>query len=149
MRKDQHRPRADPATGGTSLHPTQPETKAPLEGLTTIASSFGPKETIDRLEAEIRAKGLNVFARIDHAAGAAEAGLELRPTTVVIFGNARGGGIVQAIGPLKVLAGSDPTSTASQRFLIVTDIKNSSQVVLRQTKSSQESPAINGVNEQR
>ena len=62
-----------------------------MEGLTTIGSSFGPKETIDRLEAEIRAKGLNVFARIDHAAAAVEAGLELRPTTLIVFGNARGG----------------------------------------------------------
>jgi uncharacterized protein (DUF302 family) len=62
-----------------------------VEGLTTTASSFGPKETMDRLEAEIRAKGLNVFARVDHAAGATEAGLELRPTELIIFGNARGG----------------------------------------------------------
>jgi len=62
-----------------------------MEGLTTIASRFGPKETTDRLEAEIRAKGMTVFARIDHAAGAAEAGLELRPTELIIFGNARGG----------------------------------------------------------
>jgi uncharacterized protein (DUF302 family) len=62
-----------------------------IEGLTTIASSFSPKETMDRLEAEIRAKGMSVFARLDHAAGAAEAGLELRPTNLIIFGNARGG----------------------------------------------------------
>jgi uncharacterized protein (DUF302 family) len=62
-----------------------------MEGLTTIASRFGPKETMDRLEAEMRAKGMTVFARIDHAAGAAEAGLELRPTELIIFGNARGG----------------------------------------------------------
>src|SRR6516165_6603743 len=41
-------------------------------------------------------------------------------------------GIVQAIGPLKVLAGNDATSSPPQRFLIVTDIKDSSQVVLRQ-----------------
>ncbi|HEY8006292.1 MAG TPA: hypothetical protein VIE66_05700 [Methylocella sp.] len=38
-------------------------------GLTTIPSSFGPKDTADRLEAEIKAKGMTVFARIDHAAG--------------------------------------------------------------------------------
>jgi uncharacterized protein (DUF302 family) len=62
-----------------------------VEGLTTIASSFGPKETMDRLEAEISAKGMTVFARIDHGAGAADAGLELRPTNLIIFGNARGG----------------------------------------------------------
>lgn len=46
---------------------------------------------MDRLEAEIRATSLNVFARIDHAAGAAEVGLTLRPTELIIFGNARGG----------------------------------------------------------
>ena len=85
-----------------------------VEGLTTIASSSGPKETIDRLEAEIRANGLNVFARIDHAAGAAEVGLDLRPTTLVIFGNARGGTALmqsaQTAGidlPLKALVWQD------------------------------------------
>src|SRR5215472_9092626 len=62
-----------------------------VDGLTTIRSSFGPKETVDRLEAEIRTHGLNVFARIDHAAGAADVGLTLRPTELIIFGNARGG----------------------------------------------------------
>lgn len=61
------------------------------EGLTTVPSSQGPKETMDRLETEIKAKGMIVFARIDHAAGAAEVGLVLRPTTLLIFGNARGG----------------------------------------------------------
>jgi len=62
-----------------------------MKGLTSIASKFGPKETMDRLEAEIRARGPTVFARIDHTAGAAELGLTLRPTELIIFGNARGG----------------------------------------------------------
>jgi uncharacterized protein (DUF302 family) len=62
-----------------------------MEGLTSIRSGFDPKETMDRLEAEIRARGMTVFARIDHAAGAAEVGLTLRPTELIIFGNARGG----------------------------------------------------------
>jgi uncharacterized protein (DUF302 family) len=62
-----------------------------MEVLTTIRSSFGPKETMDRLDAEVRARGMTVFARIDHAAGAAEVGLTLRPTELIIFGNARGG----------------------------------------------------------
>src|SRR6266566_848529 len=54
--------------------------------------------------------------------------------------NPDGAGIVQAIGPLKILAGSGPTSsTVSQRFLIVTDIKDSSQVVLRQASASSSS----------
>jgi uncharacterized protein (DUF302 family) len=85
-----------------------------IEGLTSIRSSFGPKETMDRLDAEIRAKGMEVFARIDHAAGAAEVGLTLRPTELVIFGNARGGTPLmqasQTTGidlPLKVLVWQD------------------------------------------
>ncbi len=85
-----------------------------IEGLTTIASSFSPKETMDRLEVEVRGKGLSVFARVDHAAGAAESGLELRPTNLIIFGNARGGTPLmqasQTAGidlPLKVLVWQD------------------------------------------
>jgi uncharacterized protein (DUF302 family) len=85
-----------------------------IEGLTSIRSSFGPKETMDRLDAEIRANGMTVFARIDHAAGAAEVGLTLRPTELIIFGNARGGTplmqLVQTIGidlPLKALVWQD------------------------------------------
>ena len=69
---------------------------------------------MDRLEAEIRVKGMTVFARIDHAAGAAEVGLPLRPTELLIFGNAKGGTplmqSVQSIGidlPLKMLVWQD------------------------------------------
>ncbi len=61
------------------------------DGLTTIRSSHGPKDTMDRLEAEVKAKGLSVFARIDHAAGAAAVGLPLRPTELLVFGNAKAG----------------------------------------------------------
>jgi uncharacterized protein (DUF302 family) len=61
------------------------------DGLIVVQSSHGPAETMDRLVAEIKAKGLTVFARIDHAAGANEVGLPLRPTELVIFGNAKGG----------------------------------------------------------
>ena len=85
-----------------------------MEGLTTIPSSLDPKETMDRLDAEIRAKGMTVFARIDHTAGAAEVGLTLRPTELIMFGNARGGTplmqSVQTVGidlPLKVLVWQD------------------------------------------
>ena len=50
-----------------------------VDGLTSVASSFSPKETLDRLEAQIKAKGLTVFARVDHAAGAAAVGMALPP----------------------------------------------------------------------
>ncbi|MEO8906094.1 MAG: DUF302 domain-containing protein [Polyangiaceae bacterium] len=62
-----------------------------MDALETKASAFGPRETMDRLIAAITGKGMTVFARIDHAAGAARAGLVLRPTELVIFGNARAG----------------------------------------------------------
>jgi uncharacterized protein (DUF302 family) len=62
-----------------------------VDGLITIRSSFGPEETMKRLEAEVTAKGLTIFAHVDHAAAAAAAGLPLRPTNLIIFGNARGG----------------------------------------------------------
>jgi Uncharacterized conserved protein len=69
---------------------------------------------MNRLEAEVKAKGMTVFARIDHAAGAAEAGMSLRPTELLIFGNAKGGTPLmqsaQTIGidlPLKALVWQD------------------------------------------
>jgi uncharacterized protein (DUF302 family) len=67
-----------------------------------------------RLEAEVKARGMTVFARIDHAAGAAGAGLSLRPTELLIFGNAKAGTplmqTVQTTGidlPLKALVWED------------------------------------------
>jgi len=62
-----------------------------IDGLTTIKSSLGPKDTMDQLEAQVKATGMSVFARIDHAAGASSVGLQLRPTEVLIFGNPKGG----------------------------------------------------------
>ncbi|MBX9682467.1 MAG: DUF302 domain-containing protein [Hyphomicrobium sp.] len=83
-------------------------------GLVRLQSVFTVKETIDRLEAELHAKGIPVFARIDHAKGAAEAGLHLRPTELIIFGSAKTGTpMMQAIPttgidlPLKALAFAD------------------------------------------
>ena len=84
------------------------------DGLITIQSSFGPEETMNRFDSEVRAKGMTVFAHIDHAAGAAAVGLSLRPTDLLIFGNAKGGTplmqSVQSIGidlPLKALVWQD------------------------------------------
>jgi uncharacterized protein (DUF302 family) len=83
-------------------------------GLTTVRSKYTVQKTLDRLEAEVKARGIEIFARIDHAAGAASAGLPLRPTTVLIFGNANAGTPLmladQAVGidlPLKALVYED------------------------------------------
>src|SRR6516162_2881947 len=88
-----------------------------IDGLTTIRSSYAPEETINMLEAEIKARGMTVFAHIDHAAGAAGVGLSLRPTDVLLFGNARDGTplmqSIQTIGidlPLKMLVWRDAAS---------------------------------------
>ena len=83
-------------------------------GLVTVASRHSVKATIDKLEAALKGAGVTVFARIDHAAGAASVGMELRPTQVLIFGNPKAGTplmqVRQTIGldlPLKVLAWED------------------------------------------
>jgi uncharacterized protein (DUF302 family) len=84
------------------------------EGLITMPSAFGPAETMRRLKAEVEAKGMTIFAHIDHAAGAAAVGMQLRPTDLLIFGAARGGTplmeMAQTIGidlPLKALIWQD------------------------------------------
>ena len=61
------------------------------DGLIAVRSPHGPRETMDRLEALLKQKGLTIFARIDHAAGAAKIGKTLRPTELLIFGNPQGG----------------------------------------------------------
>jgi uncharacterized protein (DUF302 family) len=93
---------------------TRQERNMAVQGLTTIKSSHTPRETMNRLEAAVIAKGLTVFAWIDHAEGATAIGLPLRPTEVLIFGNAKGGTplmqAVQTAGidlPLKALIWQD------------------------------------------
>jgi uncharacterized protein (DUF302 family) len=63
----------------------------PENGLITIASEFPVAETIDRLASLATARGLHIFARIDHAGGAAKASMALRPTQLLIMGNPTGG----------------------------------------------------------
>jgi uncharacterized protein (DUF302 family) len=88
------------------------------DGLITIESRHGPEETMNRFEAEVRARGMTVFAHIDHAAGAAAVGLPLRPTELLIFGNAKTGTALmqstQTLGidlPLKALVWQAPSGT--------------------------------------
>jgi uncharacterized protein (DUF302 family) len=94
------------------------------DGLVTHASAHGVADTLGRLEVALAAKQLTLFARIDHAAGAAEVGLSLRPTTVLVFGNARGGTPLmqaqQTIGldlPLKMLVWEDDAGACRITYL--------------------------------
>jgi uncharacterized protein (DUF302 family) len=89
------------------------------DGLITIESRYGPEETMNRFEAEVRARGMTVFAHVDHAAGATAAGLPLRPTELLIFGNAKTATPLmqsaQTLGidlPLKALVWQDEAGSA-------------------------------------
>jgi uncharacterized protein (DUF302 family) len=84
----------------------------------TVTGGWSVGETVDRLQAAVTAAGLLVFARIDHAANAAQAGMQLRPTELLIFGHPRGGTPLmqdrQTSGidlPVKALAWQDVDGT--------------------------------------
>ncbi|MBI5891686.1 MAG: DUF302 domain-containing protein [Nitrosomonadales bacterium] len=87
------------------------------DGLVAVKSPHSVSATMDRFEALAKQRGLAVFARIDHAAGAAKIGKALRPTEVIIFGNPQGGTpfmeCAQTVGidlPLKALVWEDASA---------------------------------------
>ena len=87
---------------------------AAADGLVALKSPYDPRITMDRLEGLVKQRGLNVFARIDHAAGAAKVDMALRPTELLIFGHPKGGTpfmeCAQTVGidlPLKALVWQD------------------------------------------
>ncbi len=87
---------------------------AAADGLIALKSPYPALETMNRVEAQAQQRGLVVFARVDHAAGAARLGKTLRPTAVLIFGNPQGGTpfmeCAQSVGidlPLKALVWED------------------------------------------
>lgn len=61
------------------------------DGLVAVKSPHSAQDTMNRLEVMVKERGLNVFARVDHAAGAMKVGKTLRPTELLIFGNPQGG----------------------------------------------------------
>lgn len=84
------------------------------EGLVNVRSQFDVPQTLDRIAAAAKGAGLKIFARIDHAKGAASVGQTLRPTELLIFGSPKvGSGVMtsdQRAGidlPLKALAWQD------------------------------------------
>jgi uncharacterized protein (DUF302 family) len=87
------------------------------DGLVSVKSPYSARNTMSRLEDQVKKRGLIVFARIDHAAGALKVGKFLRPTELLIFGNPQGGTpfmeCAQTAGidlPLKVLVWEDATA---------------------------------------
>ena len=61
------------------------------DGLVSVKSVHDVKTTADRLESKLKEKGMRIFNRINHAQGARNAGISLRPTELIIFGNPKVG----------------------------------------------------------
>ena len=85
-------------------------------GIVSRPSRYSVQDTVDRLEAVVKAKGVTVFARIDHSGEAQKAGLTMRPTQLLIFGNPKTGTALMNAAPsvaidlpLKALAWEDET----------------------------------------
>ena len=83
-------------------------------GMIDVPSSYSVTETLSRLESVLQEKGLTVFARVDHSGEAAKAGLEMRPTQLLIFGSPKAGTPLMVAAPslaidlpLKALAWQD------------------------------------------
>ncbi len=83
-------------------------------GFVSKPSKYSVAETLNRFEAVAKAKGITVFARVDHSGGAEQAGLKMRPTQLLIVGSPKGGTPVMLAAPsaaidlpLKVLAWED------------------------------------------
>jgi uncharacterized protein (DUF302 family) len=84
-------------------------------GLIVTQSKHSVSDTADQLVSVLEDKGMTVFERINHAEGAKSAGLELRPTELVIFGNPKVGTLLmlcsQSVAidlPQKILIWQDP-----------------------------------------
>jgi uncharacterized protein (DUF302 family) len=72
-------------------------------GIASLPSPHSVDVTLEKLKAAIAAKGLTLFAHIDHTAGARQAGLEMQPAHVLIFGHAKAGTPLMVVRPLLAL----------------------------------------------
>ncbi len=91
----------------------------PAAGMIHVRSAFTASATLDRLETAARGKGMKVFARIDQASEAAQVGLILRPTQLLLFGNPKAGTLLMQAStsvaldlPLRALAWEDADGQA-------------------------------------
>lgn len=105
--------------------PAQADNHAMKTGTIKMESAHDAATTLDRLEKIFASKGITVFTRVDHAAGAQKAGMELPPTQLLLFGNLKlGTPLMKAnreVGialPMKALAWTDADG---KTWLAVTD----------------------------
>lgn len=92
-------------------------------GLIQVPSRYLVAETIDRLQSNFTAKGLQVFAVIDHSGEAAKVGLTMLPTKVLIFGSPKAGTPLMVAAPslavdlpLKALVAEDADGKVSVTY---------------------------------
>jgi uncharacterized protein (DUF302 family) len=85
------------------------------EGIVSIQSGHSVDETVEKLKAVLQAKGIALFALVDHSGEAAKAGLAMPPTKLAIFGNPKAGTPLMLAAPtlaidlpLKILVWEDP-----------------------------------------
>jgi uncharacterized protein (DUF302 family) len=86
----------------------------PDNGMVHLSSHYSVPETLQRLESLLQAKGVSVFARVDHSGEAEKAGLKMHPTQLLIFGSPKAGTPLMLASPtlaidlpLKALAWED------------------------------------------
>ena len=98
----------------------------PPAGVHSVTSRYGFDETVSRLKNAVEAKGMTVFALIDHRAAAQKAGLDMQPATVIVFGAPKAGTPLMVKDPdfalrlpLKVLV----TETDGQVRAVVADTR--------------------------
>ena len=83
-------------------------------GIATIPSNHTVDQTVEKLEAILQSKGVKLFAVIDHSGEAEKAGMQMRPTKLLIFGNPKAGTPLMVASPgiaidlpLKILVAED------------------------------------------
>ena len=69
------------------------------DGLIDVPSNHSVDETVEKLKGILQAKGVTLFALVDHSGGAAKVGMKMRPTKLLIFGNPKGGTPVMLAAP--------------------------------------------------
>lgn len=72
---------------GAIMPAASTEALAHSSGIVENRSDFGMAETIERIERDIEAKGIKLFSVIDQAALAKDAGIDIKPSTLIVFGN--------------------------------------------------------------
>jgi uncharacterized protein (DUF302 family) len=89
-------------------------------GILSVPSAHSVTDTVEKLKSMLQAKGVTLFAIIDHSGEAEKVGLKMPPTKVLIFGNPKGGTPLMLASPsvaidlpLKILVAEDPAGKVS------------------------------------